>query len=862
MQNKKAKPFLKLPLMSLLEGKFVYQATHFGFLFLFLLFATIYNIYINNNNTFATGDISDSTITINTSGNITFNITPTTTGNTVASSDYSFSVSTNNYTGYTLRIMSQDNTGRISKSNCANGNPTKCYFSSIASANTTITNNNTWGYKPSYYNSSPNTSLFYPSPSTTGQILNRTNTANATDTQDNYTLSISARANSELEPGVYTKTFIITAVGNPIDYTISYTDNSGDGDTVGLDVSNLPSTQQGSVNHGTAFASLTPNTTPARGGYDFVGWCSVKTTNNGTVCPGTTYTYNSVNNNYGNIDISEIADNSNLTLYALWSIAAYNITIKTATGISSVSLNGVSCSSTSGCVVPSLSYGATYVLTATLSNANQYAFSGWSNSASKGSIADASSDSTTFTVGNGSTILTPSATIRSYLQRTFVRYENIDGSWSDYTAVPVNSMEVDYGSSYSYTRAADETFQIASVDSYVVTGPQDNYLSVYRNIVTCTKQYRLENADGSWGDYLSDGIITTRYGGSCSYTKPVTNYKGTSTGANDSSGTASATNVTSTQSLFISMFRNKYTLTLDKDSTSISSVSGGTTKRWGESVSISATPATNYKFSSWSITSGSGSIANSSSASTTFTFTTSSATVKATGVLDLGLCSSQGSCMQFSNSCDTTLTDARDGQTYSVATINGQCYMTRNIAIGCAGSGSNYSSTATSKSLTSQFSNVAYTASNPWSTPTLGLSTSSSDYDNPYLTCDSTYGAWYNYAAASAGTITGSTNTTTDTYNICPKGWTIPTEAQFNALKGTGYLSSYLPTYGGYYWNGSIVNANGIGQYWSTDTGSDSPGQIRRVLSYQYSSPDQAVVLRIMGINRGSYGVYVRCVRQ
>ncbi len=317
-----------------------------------------------------------------------------------------------------------------------------------------------------------------------------------------------------------------------------------------------------------------------------------------------------------------IGDGTNaVTLNA--KLNAFDITIKTATGISSVSLNGESCTSTAGCVVSGLTVGQSYVLTATLSDSAQYAFASWANSAGKGTIASSTSASTTFTVGAGATTLTPSTSLKSYLQRTYLRYENADGTWTNYDTTPVDSTNVAYGATYAYTYAATTTYQSASVTSYTVTEAHDNYLSVYRKTFTITKQYRLENADGTWGNYTADGTASVRYGGSYTYSKTVTNYKGSSSGTNGSAGSASASNVTAATTLSISMYRNTFTCSKQYRLENVDgtwgsyTADGSTTARYGGSCSYSKT-VTNYKGSS----SGTNGSAGSASASNVTAATT------------------------------------------------------------------------------------------------------------------------------------------------------------------------------------------------------------------------------------------------
>ena len=210
-----------------------------------------------------------------------------------------------------------------------------------------------------------------------------------------------------------------------------------------------------------------------------------------------------------------------------------------------------------------------------------------------------------------------------------------------------------------------------------------------------------------------------------------------------------------------------------------------------------------------------------------------------------------------------TLTDYRDGQIYSVAKIAGALWMTRNLAIGCSGTGSTYGSAMSSKTLTSTYSNVE----TEWSTPTLSLdktdnttncTTSSTDGCNSRtdarMKCSSTYGAWYNYAAASAGTIATDSTETVDTYNICPKGWTLPgydTNSSAGSIQSVkSYRNDFSPVAGGYYSSGAIGNATN-GYWWSTTAVN---GTDRYNLGFNGSS------LSTNGSNR-RVGRYIRCIK-
>ena len=206
-----------------------------------------------------------------------------------------------------------------------------------------------------------------------------------------------------------------------------------------------------------------------------------------------------------------------------------------------------------------------------------------------------------------------------------------------------------------------------------------------------------------------------------------------------------------------------------------------------------------------------------------------------------------------------TLIDARDGQEYTTAKLNGNLWMTRNLAIGCDGTGATYGSNISSKLLTSADSNV----SSNWSTPTASLSNGAT-YTEPYMTCSSTYGAYYNYPAVTVGTITGSSNTNNDVYNICPVGWTLPSSTIVSTIGNdtTTYVAAFnaVAGSGGVYYNGSIPSSyNGYGGWWSSTA---EGGNARKTLIYKPSDG----FLNNQGY--GTYaatltyehGIHVRCV--
>ncbi len=274
----------------------------------------------------------------------------------------------------------------------------------------------------------------------------------------------------------------------------------------------------------------------------------------------------------------------------------------------------------------------TYNITGTIP-AN-YHFVSWG--ASAGSLGSTSQLSTTYTVSGPATI-TLTGTIDTYIQTTRYRYENADGTWGSWTTA--ETVSKNYGATYSWSTSQIANFnstayQAASVASYTVTGAKTNDVSIYRNTFTCTKQYRLETAAGGWGSYTADGTTTVRYGASCSYSKTVTDYRGSSNATNGAQGSTSASNITENKTLQLSFYRNTYTLTVTAG-TNTSSATGGGTKRWGEAVTVGVTKAANvtcttYGTPTWTQSGTAGTFSATSGTSVTFTMGKGNATVTAT----------------------------------------------------------------------------------------------------------------------------------------------------------------------------------------------------------------------------------------
>ena len=220
-------------------------------------------------------------------------------------------------------------------------------------------------------------------------------------------------------------------------------------------------------------------------------------------------------------------------------------------------------------------------------------------------------------------------------------------------------------------------------------------------------------------------------------------------------------------------------------------------------------------------------------------------------------------CQSSASSDNLTVTDRRDDNDYTVKYINGQCWMTQNLRL-----------TGTVSATDSNFSGSDFNASQ------YSLDSTDSSYANH---CDSTNGynyacakdsgsettgAWYNYYAASAGTVSTNSNTNPTTSDICPSGWHLPsapnttTDTDFNILIGNTTSSWQNPTSGllafdgiagGYYGSGTL-NLQDRGYWWSA-TAYDVTN--RYYLSYSITSD------RFAGDGHTSRygGRFIRCVK-
>ena len=192
-------------------------------------------------------------------------------------------------------------------------------------------------------------------------------------------------------------------------------------------------------------------------------------------------------------------------------------------------------------------------------------------------------------------------------------------------------------------------------------------------------------------------------------------------------------------------------------------------------------------------------------------------------------------CQAQASSGNVTVVDSRDNSSYTVRYINDACWMTQNLRL------------SGGRTLTSADSNVA----SSWSFPSTPLAGSSYSETAPQVTISSntSYGGYYNFCAASAGTNCQTFSTVNTTYDICPKSWRLPTLNEISGI--TSYTPAFSPVLSGYYDNGTLYNT-GSGGYWWSATAYSRVSQYR--LFYNGSSLNTSD-------NFKYYGYSVRCIR-
>lgn len=272
----------------------------------------VHNAYIT-----APVHAAQSTISLSVADNISLNILPTSPNGTFMTSDTStpnVSVRTNHAAGYTLRIARHAKYGTLVHTDDSSlalpsiAEPTapNDYADSAYAAAHNL--NNTWGYRPSKYESSPNVN-YLPAPPNGQFSLEELDTIDVTDVANpvanEYNIAIGTRVDTNAAVGSYTGAFDIFVTANFTPVSVFYHPNTTDTVTnMPPDIIDLPTDME---------VVFIGNDVPLRAGYQFVGWCTVAVPD-GSPCSGPQYSPNS-------FYLPDLTSPTNiLNLYAMWEV--------------------------------------------------------------------------------------------------------------------------------------------------------------------------------------------------------------------------------------------------------------------------------------------------------------------------------------------------------------------------------------------------------------------------------------------------------------------------------------------------------------------------------------------------------------
>ncbi|MBR3324162.1 hypothetical protein IKG24_01310 [Candidatus Saccharibacteria bacterium] len=758
-----------------------------------------------------------------------------------------FNVATNNYTGYTLAISGHYGSSLNNEESGASITSIDAPISEADfSASAATSYNNKWGVKSSRCINNCNTTSPTYAPLSdgkylpvlaTGTTLDITSTANSTPNE--YAVGIGVRAGADRPEGVYTNTFILSATTNPVTYDIIYADNTGD-----IEVSNLPVPESGVI--GELKVPLS-TTIPTRKNYTFLNWCLGVAENNATTCNG--YSYEA-----GEDFPLDKTINPVYTLYAIWESDAHTIeesytinldgngatnnysestTVKSqATHIDPITTQPTRSYTISGFAKNTTSEGAT--ISSTDSLTSTYVLTGW--------YSDSDTDNANKIADNAnSPLLLPNTPFTDEDSKWNDTSNNVTlyAGWAEgavtLPTIARNGSTCGWGISdtaTSYTYASGQTIHpISDMILYGVCVPNSYHQTV---------QVKYQNADGTWGDYITHDACTIdkMYGSTHSCTISAT--------AEYQAASLESYTVYDEETKQIDVYRNTNTVSLTKG-TGVASVSitgdgvkdgSGTanaTVYYNGTVTIAATLSSNYDWVNWT---GSATYTNQSQS---ISDVTSDLSFTANG---------KASMLSFQNAtmadCGQNMYDDRGTAEYkniiyTTAEIDGLCWMTRNLDL------------PGGTTLTPADSNVYASYTLPASS-TEGFSDSSTAYvyNSNSTTCgdDSPCYSYYSYRAAMAGTDPATSHIMAS--DICPKGWRLPQEYEGmnSPLDGSG---PFYSVYAGDFEDSTYTNSTWgekWGHYWFSNSAGEDYAQY---LSFNESYGDSAMA-------PSNIGVSVRCV--
>ena len=229
--------------------------------------------------------VTDASISISISAPLSVTLDPGVLG----TSSQSISITTDNYTGYAATLNNSTNsTDLVNVNNSSLTIPTI----SLPQGSSSITTNQF----VNGYGLSTNGTNYVPAPTSSSNIpLGDRSTAGTSS----HTLYLAVLPSMGTAAGTYTKSFVVTAVVNNPQYSVTFNANAGT-DTVNNMPSNISTTTSS-----TGTITL-PSNSPTRSGYTFSGWDENSSATTATYTPG------------DNIALEPTQANT-ISLYAIWS---------------------------------------------------------------------------------------------------------------------------------------------------------------------------------------------------------------------------------------------------------------------------------------------------------------------------------------------------------------------------------------------------------------------------------------------------------------------------------------------------------------------------------------------------------------
>ena len=620
------------------------------------------------------------------------------------------------------------------------------------------------------------------------------------------------------DPSSYNKRYgfsVRCVMRNPNAYNVSYDKNTAD------TVTDMPGAQVGD----TANATITiPATVPTRDGYNFLGWCNAATTTtNGTdSCSGTTYNPNGGGTN--RTIVLTPSTTTTVTLHAMWQRIQYTVTIALAGGASGVTIDNTGYT-TSATLVP-----GSYTISGSYNSG--YEFDSWATSGSI-SVASASSASTTLTVSGAGTLTLNGKNSKLFFQ---------NATSAQCGQIMYDNRGTDAYKNIAYTTASINglcwmTRNLDLPGGTTLTPSDSNVASNYTLPASRTSTNGGVTLDGGFdnnavADVYNSGSTTCASGSPCySYYS----YAAATAGTNPSSGEAASdicpkgwrlptnaeyialkntytTGATLTASPWYGVYAGSYLNSSFND--------GGSRGYYWSSTARNASYAYYLYLDS--------SLANTYNRSKIYGFLVrcvlqASDISQISTMQDFATNNASAIKNSMAEGQQYTLTDSRDSKSYTVAKIGNNVWMTKNLDL------------AGGTTLTAADSNVS-AGCNLGGTNNCTLPASSTSgfsdnatayvYNSNSTTCasNSPCYSYYSYVAATAGTNPEDFDEEA-TSDICPKGWRLPTRAEFNTLASTyttGATLTAAPFYGVYagsYSNSSFYDGGSYGLYWSSNAG-------------------------------------------